>query len=296
MGATANNIAAYGEGCMYPSTSNPQSVGETITMIQNSGLTTVILSLAHIGRDYDISPPQIMGDIIYNNTLIFSEGSYVGDPSWIDPTSSNCINNLIGGSVTQVELSIGGGGVMDYQTIKKIYNQNGNSFEGTNLQNNFIALKNTLTVVSIIDTDCEETYDQASFVAFCQMCIAIGFKITFCPYTLENFWTGSLAALNTSNPGAVIWWNLQCYDGGYGNDPQTWASHITNAIPGFDTNGYILAGDWTNDTPKQTEFLMQTFANENAVSGGFLWTIDNTINNPNTLADYVTAIKKGLAL
>ncbi|HEY0394204.1 MAG TPA: hypothetical protein VGD01_06885 [Candidatus Elarobacter sp.] len=256
----------------------------------------MILSLMHIGRDYDISPTQIVGDLYYNNVLIISEGRYVGDPSWIDPVSPNCINNLIAGSVTQVEMSVGGGGVKDFQTIRQIYQANGGSFTGTNLYDNFVALKNTLPVVSLIDMDCEETYDQASFVAFCQMLIEIGFRITFCPYTYYSFWTGSLTALENSNPGSVVWWNLQCYDGGNGNDPQQWAGYITDAIPSFNTAGYILAGDWTDDSPAQMQALMQTFSMESAAGGGFIWTIDSAISGDahGDLAAYVSAIENGL--
>lgn len=290
------NIAAYGEGCMYPPTAT-QALGTTIQQIQASGLTTVILGLMHIGRDYDISPPQITGDLYFNNTLVFSQGAYVGDPDWINPTSTDNINQLIGGSVTQVEMSVGGGGVMDFETLQRIYQDNNNSFAGTNVQQNFVALKQVLPVVSIIDMDCEETYDQASFVAFCQMLVAIGFKITFCPYTNTDFWTDSLVALNTSNPGSVVWWNLQCYDGGTGNDPQRWARAITQSIPGFNTNGYILAGDWTNQGPAAMQHLMSKFAKESSVGGGFIWTIDNTISTggTSTLASYVSAIQNGLA-
>lgn len=292
--ASSLNVSAYGEGCMYPPSAS-QPVSTTFAQIQASGLTTVILSLMHIGRDYDISPSQITGDLYYNDLLIISQGSYVGDPTWIDPTSPNCINDLIGGSVTRVEMSVGGGGVLDFQTIQRIYEANANSFDGTNLQTNFVALKKTLPVVSLIDMDCEDNYDEASFVAFCQMLIAIGFSITFCPYTATSFWTNSLKAIEASDPGSVTWWNLQCYDGGAGNEPQQWADSITSVIPGFDTTGYILAGDWTNDSPQAVEQLMQTFSAQSATGGGFLWTIDSTISGGTSdLAAYVSAIQSGL--
>ena len=284
------NIAVYAEGCMYP------PAADTIPQLKQSGFSTLILGLFHIGRNYSISSPQIMGDIYFNNTLIISQGEYVGDSAW-----PGTINEAIGGSVTQISASIGGGGVMDYETIQKIYEENNNSFSGTNLETNFYQFKKTFPSISIIDMDCEETYDQASFVAFCQMLIGAGFGITFCPYTYQSFWVDSLEALNTSNPGAVKWWNLQCYDGGYGNDPQNWADAITQTIPGFNTNGFILAGDWTNDQPDGVKSLMQTFSDEKSVGGGFIWTLDNIINSypsdPLTgMEAYTTAISTGLAV
>ena len=129
-----------------------------------------------------------------------------------------------------------------------------------------------------------------------QMLAQIGFGLTFCPYAPweMNFWTGSLSALNQSNPGAVKWWNLQCYDGGNGNDPQTWATAITAAIPGFNTAGFIVAGDWSRnlakpysnpatwfwqgDCPPAVNALLSTFQGEASVGGGFIWTIDQIVN------------------
>lgn len=281
---------------MYPNSgSNLQPVSTTISQLQESGFTTAILGLFHIGRDYEITPLQIMGDIIFNNTLLISEGQYVGDPNW-----PNLINGMIKGSVQQVCASIGGGGVMDYQTIYRIYVANQYSFAGTNLENNFKVFRTVFPSISIIDMDCEETYDQESFVAFCQMLIGIGFGITFCPYMNTPFWTGSLSALHQSNPGSVQWWNLQCYDGGYGNDPATWAAAITSAIPGFNTDGFILAGDWTNDSPAAVQNLLSTFRNETGVGGGFMWTLDDMIkinpSNPTALMQaYANAIVAGLS-
>jgi hypothetical protein len=289
------NIGLYAEGYMYPSTApSSQPVSTTITQIQQSGFTTAILGLFHIGRDYAITPAQIMGDIYFNETLVVSQGSYVGDPTWL-----GLLAGMIGGTVTQVCASIGGGGVMDYETIQKIYEGNGYSFTGTNLMKNFQRLRNEFPAISVIDMDCEETYDQASFVAFCQMLSGMGFSITFCPYTNQRFWIGSLATLNTSNPGAIKWWNLQCYDGGHGNDPGAWATEIAQAIPGFSTNGYILAGDWTDDSPSAVQSLMEGFKGEAAVGGGFIWTLDQIIQqdpaDPTAvMKTYAAAISGGL--
>lgn len=296
------NFAVYAEGCMYPNTNNKQSVQQTISQLQNSGFYTAILGLFHIGRnDNEIGAYQNPGDIYFNNTLVFSDGEFVGyrgygkDPSWPDLVAS-----IKGGTVSTVCASIGGGGVFDYTTIAEIYHNNGNSFDKTNLEKNFRTMKTVLPDISIIDMDNEDNWtDVDSFVAFCKMLIDIGFAITFCPYTDKSFWTDSLKALNTSNPGAVKWWNLQCYDGGAPNDPATWASAITSAIPGFSTDGYILAGDWTNDTPAGVQALMSGFQKESCVGGGFIWTLDNIIEQ--NLSDpgkqmtaYVDAISVGL--
>lgn len=289
------NFAVYAEGCMYPATAQPfNPVSTTITQLQQSGFSTAILGLFHIGRNYEIQPTQIMGDIYFNDTLIISEGFYVGDSNW-----PALVNGLPAGTVEQVCASFGGGGVMDFQTIQRIYQSNGNSFSGTTMENNFKVFRQTFPVIDIVDMDCEETYDQTSFVAFCQMLAGLGFGITFCPYTNTEFWTSSLAELNSSDPGAVKWWNLQCYDGGTGNTPAMWAEAITGAIPNFSTTGYLVAGDWTNYGPSSTETLMSDFTDKSAINGGFMWTLDNMITaNPkdpqSEMTAYVDAISSGL--
>jgi hypothetical protein len=56
---------------------------------------------------------------------------------------------MIGGTVTQVCASIGGNGVIYYETLRKIYEGNGNSFTGTNLMSNFQLLRSTFPALSI---------------------------------------------------------------------------------------------------------------------------------------------------
>ncbi len=290
------NVPVYAEGYLYPPTAPAtQPVATTIAQLQKSGFTTPILGLFHIGRDYDISPPQIMGDLYFNDSLVISKGEYVGDSSWPD-----LVNQMVGGSVVQVCASIGGGTpVQDFGTIQRIFEQNGNSFAGTNLMASFQALRKTFPGISIIDMDCEDNYDQPSFVAFCQMLIGIGFGITFCPYMNKAFWTDCLQALNQSNPKAIKWWNLQCYDGGAGNQPSNWAAGISLAIPGFSIQNFIVPGDWTNDLPGSVEKLMAGFSADPSVGGGFIWTLDEIIQkNPQDpmaeMAAYVNAISSGL--
>lgn len=287
------NFAVYAEGIIYPTTNQP-AVSTTLSQLQNSGFTTLILGLFHIGRNFSIQPSQIMGDIYFNDTLVISEGRYVGDPDW-----PALINSALGGTVTSLCASIGGGGgVMDFETLQNIYQQNDNSYVGTNLASNLKVLKQTFPAISIIDLDCEDNYDLPSFVAFCQLVNSLGFQLTFCPYTYQQFWTNALQQLNNSNKGAVKWWNLQCYDGGHSNKPAQWAHAITEAIADFDTTAFILAGDWTNDSPSLVQSRMKSFSSP-AVGGGFIWTLDQIIANSSSdpqqaMTAYVDAISVGL--
>jgi hypothetical protein len=302
------SIAAFGLGELYP-----PNLANNMSALQTAGWTTIIVSLFHI---------DAAGNLGFNDTPIINNGQYVGSTDW--PGQLKKLVQGSGSTVTTLEASIGGWGVSDFANIQTIYQNNNKSFAGTLLQKTFQTFYTTFPVITLIDMDMENTYDQASFVAFCQMLIQIGFGITFCPYTMQSFWTASLAALNKSNPGAVKWWNLQCYAGGGGNDPQDWASAITSAIPGFNTNGFILASDWSRnlnqpssnpsswywegDCPPAMQNLLSNFATESCVGGAFVWNIDQILNYASDqkkkpdpqpcgnvgMTDYVAAINKAL--
>jgi hypothetical protein len=307
--------AAYGSGILYP----PNLTDSLSETLKSSGIETLILWAFHI---------HTSGDIIFNDTKIITYDSNVGESKYVaDDHWPSRLHGLIesGSTITQLAASIGGWATDDFLHIKQIYESNNNSFDNTALKSNFKLFKKKFPSVTLIDLDVEGpdvmNYDQTSFVAFCKMLIGIGFDITFCPYAEQDFWTGSLNALNQSNPGAVRWWNLQCYAGGAGNDATTWASYITVAIPGFKTDGYILVSDWSrfyntvekvwqgDCVPAFNEF-MSGYKSESSVAGGFLWNIDQVegyadaikrekdphecSSSDRSLADYISAIKGGL--
>jgi hypothetical protein len=213
--------------------------------------------------------------------------------------------------------SVGGGQpVVDFSSIQTIYQNNGNSFSGTMLEKNFQVLRDTFPAIEGIDMDCEDNYDQPSFVAFCEMLIGNGFNISFCPAFVSEmaFWSGSLAELEQSKPGAVKWWNLQCYAGGGGNDPKDWAAEIVSSIPGFSTDNFIVAGDWSRwynkqfqiwegDCPTDVTSLISGFSKEACFGGSFIWNMDQILDfgpqtagcgTVETMGSYVAAIKAAL--
>jgi hypothetical protein len=308
--------AAYAGGVAYPA-----SALTTITpALQQSGWNTIIFGLFHIGRtDPPTKDPQILGDIYFNDTLIISKGKYVGDPAW--PAA---VNNLVGGGIKKLLASFGGaaGWVYDFTTIQNIYEGNNNSFAGTNLEQNLKLFRQLFPSITTIDMDNEDNYNSIpSFVAFCEMLIGWQWTITFCPYTQNDFWTDSLVALEQKHPGAVVWWNLQCYDGGGGNSPDQWANYINTAFNGkFNVKGYIVASDWTRfwdpnynswrgDCPTPMQNMLSQFKGQVSVGGGFIWNIDQIYvfadsakQHPGSGCDqtggsqaaYVNAILKGL--
>jgi hypothetical protein len=254
--------------------------------VQNGGYTTIVIGMFHIGNPAAAKDTQL-GDIIFNggNPILIRGGQlfYTCAPTW----ASQIKRLKTSSSVTKVYASFGGGSpVQDFATIQQIYQQNGNSFQGTMLQTNLQLFAQTFRgAFDGIDMDCEETYDVPSFVAFCEMLINLGFAITFCPYTMQSFWDTAQNKVQAAYPGAVKWWNLQCYDGGSGNNPQKWGQGLPN--------GFIIPGDWVRfwdpssggfigDCPTDMTTLFQSFAGMSAVGGGFVYNLDlarDTVDN-----------------
>ncbi len=262
----SKNAAVYMEGYIYPdSSSKHQSVATTVSQLKNSGFTAAMLCQFHI---------YLNGDIHFNDAKIISNGNYIGAPAWPD-----LINGImVESSIKKIGASIGPA----FKPIFDIYVKNNNSFENTPIKSNFTELLKQFPSISFIDLDCEDDYVQPkAFNAFCAMLIEIGFSLTFCPYTEISFWVSALEYVETNYPGKVLWWNLQCYSGGYGNRDlayfDQWSKAISIALPHFSTDRFILAGDSTSDTPSEVEAMMKDLSASASFGGGFIWTFDHII-------------------
>jgi hypothetical protein len=322
---TALDIAAYTLDAL-----GPANIAANLDATRRAHWTTIILGLFHIGYP----PDQAEAEIFFNSTRIIKGGKDAGkfstgfDPAWPQKIAALKENSPI----TRIHASFGGGPpVVDFTTINRIYEANGNSFSGTVLETNLQLMKRTFPAIDGIEMDCEDEYDPVSFVAFCKMAIGMGFDLSFCPYQCKNFWTGALKALQSSRRGPVKWWNLQCYAGGSENVPKSWADAIKTVLPDFDTDGFILAGDWSRfldnsdpdpnnwdwngDCPAAMGRLLASFnappnapKGERPVGGGFVWNLDNIIGyaasqkqkpDPDScgnvgMNDYVNAIRTAL--
>jgi len=264
-------------------TLGPSNIQNELQNMRTNNFTTIIIGMIHIGNHGDT-----LGDIIFNGgepTLI-SNGKIVfsGAQAW-----ANQIAQLKGGGspVTKVYVSFGGGDtVVDFSTIKAIYENNGNSFEGTVLKKNLEifrqVFRDNVLAFDGVDMDCEDVYDLPSFVAFCEMMIGFGFSITFCPFVAQSdFWTPAQQQLEAKHPGIVKWWNLQCYAGGGDNTPGDWT---TPSMP----DGFLIPGDWVRfwnpnppvgwmgdcPTAMQAKFAGPGFKKQRCVGGGFVWDLD----------------------
>lgn len=305
------NIAVYAEGAL-----GPRQIAKNLPATQQAGWTTIILGLFHIGY-----PPDWPEAAIYFNDPppIIDGGKYLADTRWPDYIAQLKQNS----SITKIYASFGGwgvsekNGVQDFTTIHKIYEKNQHSFEGTLLKKSFEVFRQTFPAIDGIDMDCEDFYDKGtpnSFVAFCEMVIHLGFDVTFCPFQDPTWWADKLQRLQSNFMGdRVKWWNLQCYDGGDLNEPQTWAKEIAR-VTRRSTDGYILAGDWSRfwdpgenrwrgRCPESVKAHISPFKQQPCFGGAFIWNMDSILTGgdwsaagcasktPPGMRDYIAAIQ-----
>ncbi|HEY4414917.1 MAG TPA: hypothetical protein VGO57_04415 [Verrucomicrobiae bacterium] len=233
---SASVKGVYVGGDFYPPIANA-------ALAKNSGFNTIFLFALHVYAN---------GDIYYNDTLVAQNGSFVGDPTWGAQLAA------LRPTINRIELVIGGWTDPSFTYIKNLITAQGTGSSSI-LYQNFQALKNA-TGVDAIQYDDEQTYDATSAVAFGRMLVALGMKVTLCPYTAQSFWTSVKSQLGT-NVDAVY---LQCYDGGAGNDPANW----NNAFGGFK----VYPGLWgnTSDAPTVTS-SMRHWQQNLGITGGFMW-------------------------
>jgi len=219
------------------------------------------------------------------------------------------------GNVSAIGCSIGGGGVDDYQTIWGNFMVDGSISEDTALYKNFKALKDNFDFIDFIDFDCEEFsssyYPKYSWTetltAFGKMLKKIGFSLTFCPFVKKQIpnWMGVLKTLYTppsrtiskgKQAPTVLWINLQCYDGGEGNEPADWAKAVKETKLGIDGAAFTVPGLWCCNTEKkefgsvpaavQSQFVSWKTDKTKPVAlrGGFIWKYEDILANQNSTA------------
>ena len=190
---------------------------------QNSGFTTLFLFTLQVNSN---------GDLRYgDNGTVASNGNYVGNGAW-----NWQLAGCRGGSVSQIQMSIGNWGTQSFNNIRNLINSQGTG-SGSILYRNFRALQNFIHVDAYLMDD-ETTYDVNSMVSFCKMLTdGLGTKVSLCPYNNQGFWVN---VKNQLPNGRVTGVWLQCYDGGAGNDANQWKSALGNTA-------VLFPGDWIND-------------------------------------------------
>jgi hypothetical protein len=275
------------------------------------------------------------GDFIYNNypdDLIVRDGTFNPPNPDPDPKKAKANNEAIAkwpaqvaklkqqGSVRDVFLVVGSPPRYwpDFKNIGTMLAQD----DGAQLKKNLVALQDAFTingrcVIDGFDIDCEETLDQATqdiVVRFCEMVFDLGFKVTFCPYENPDWWRDCMRTLWNGRDGRdrdkLSWWNLQCYAGGIGNlgDLSPWIDALGAVVGPQAASSYLVPGlcpagedDVDGDVhcafgPNSFETIASGWKNPK-LRGMFLWRYDPLAldSGPNTLAEYVKAIKSGLS-
>ena len=248
--------------------------------LRASGYTTVMLWCIHVNSS--------SGNLVLNDQLLVSNGTYVGNASW--PAQLATLKTPPT-SVNRIEVSVASWGVNDFLSIQTLMNLYGTNTDSI-LYRNFQALK-TATGATAVDFDDETLYDVATAVKFGRMLSSIGYKVTLCPYTGASFWQSVYSQLGTNIVDAVY---LQCYAGGAGNNPATWNGYFpgTKVQPGmWCKNG---AGCASGNTASEVQAQMAAWKSSASIPGGFMWLYDDMLSCTagGTAADYARAINTAL--
>jgi hypothetical protein len=246
-----NRSAVYGGGPFY---SGGQAVMDDL---RASGFNTVILWSIHVEAN--------TGNLILNDKLVASNGSYVGDPGW--PARLATLRQQPTG-VTRIEVSIGSGGTNDFAAIRDLIAAQGTG-AGSILYQNFQALK-AATGADAANFDDESTYDLNSSTRFGNMLSSLGYKITFAPYTQQSYWR----SLKNALAGKVDTIYLQMYDGGALNDAGSWSTAMGMTVnPGlWSLHG---SGCLQGDAPAIVQTRMSAWKTAARITGGFMWLYDD---------------------
>jgi hypothetical protein len=306
--STPNNVL-YWSGTMLD---NAPNVDTQLQATANSGFETVLLWSLHVNTA-NPSKKVALGDFTWNDTLLLSSesGQPVFDPTGVFTKLSDRLKTLLTqGTVKKVFFSIGAGGTSDFGTIQQLYS----TPQGQKtLQNNFAQLLKSLPMVTGFDFDVEDCFDIPS-TAWLTGVLATKFQaaVTYCPYFgLEEFWEPCLESVyQAAKEQRVAWFNLQCYSGGTGQDPVTWAAFIKEnqqkngvadssgfIVPGYAANNQ--AGDGPGICPNVFTSTLSPYKGK--VGGAFVWNSQHIFDDPSpcnganaSIADYAKAITTAL--
>ncbi|KAK3312185.1 hypothetical protein B0H66DRAFT_632722 [Apodospora peruviana] len=184
--------------------------------IKSSGFNSLIIFGIGILDNSDIK--------YYSNTpgskdiVVASGGAYVGGDALSQKVRSFKSNDT---SVNRIEIS------MNSQHVRDLMSKPGPGTD-TVLARNFVALKEAWSL-DAVNNDDESLYDLANTVSFAKMLGKIGYRYTISPYTNTRFWASLQSQLNSGLKEPDLLLDrayLQCYDGGAGNNPQSWQANL----------------------------------------------------------------------
>lgn len=237
----------------------------TIKTLRESGFTYVILFNVDVQAD---------GTLKTDGETICENGKYVfykTQPYYVDDVR---LLKTQPTSINRIEICIGGWGNGSYGKIKNLIDANGTG-SNTMLYKNFKALLEAVPGIDAVNNDQEQDYDVSSAVKFHTMMYDLGLKTTIAPYTYKSYWQSFVNQLNAARPGACDRVLIQCYDGGAGNNPSDWK------LGGLE----VHAGRTDYQSAEDVSIAqMQTWHDNNGVTGGFVWIYNYETWNLNSWA------------
>ena len=243
----------------------------TIKTLRESGFTYVILFNVDVQAD---------GTLKTDGETICENGKYVfynTQPNYVDDIR---LLKTQPTSINRIEICIGGWGNGSYGNIKTLVNSKGTGRTSI-LYKNFKALLEAVPGIDAVNNDQEQDYDVSSAVKFHAMMYDLGLKTTIAPYTSKSYWQNFVNQLNAARPGALDRVMIQCYDGGAGNSPSDW--HFGD-IP-------LHAGRTNYQTNMETSIAqMQSWYDNNGVTGGFVWVYNDETWNLNSWASQMNKV------
>lgn len=251
----------------------------TITKLRNSGFTYVILFNVHVEAD---------GTLKTDGETICENGEYVFYRT--QPYYQQDVANLKTAptSITRIEICVGGAGDGSYNNIKSFINSKGTG-SNTMLYKNFKALKEAVPEIEAVNNDIESGWDVSTSAKFHIMMANIGYKTTYCPYNLKDYyWVPLHNQIRASKPKAVDRVMVQCYDGGAGNVSSnvlgTWNfTGVTERHAGL----MYYSNDWSVDK-NMAQF--QKWKDDGVATGGFVWVYNSEEWNLNAWAAGINRI------
>ncbi|TDW97473.1 hypothetical protein [Dinghuibacter silviterrae] len=256
LGQTPEQLILFGRGT-YPGDDS------TVTLIRNSGFTTLMLSSFYIHANGDVfSGDDGQHPIIHN-------GQYTGSKEWLDRIAAV----KKGGSIKRVEILLEG----------RWFNQAPNTYD---FIKDWIDSGKTGTLYAIarimkktigadaLCIDDESVYDSHSIIRFGEILHGLGLHMTLCPYTRIPFWK---TILDSSRKGLVDAVYLQCYDGGGDNTLGPWVRGMGGQVPVYPV--FLCRGSFgtcsvthNSKSPEEIRTSMQEFAREcPGLHGAGIW-------------------------
>ena len=240
--------------------------------IKNSDFNTLIIWSVHLDEK--------TCDLYLNDILVVQNGKLAPGfktATW-EAFKNDCPN------ITRIEISVSAWGTHDFEKIKKFIQRDGTG-EDTILYRNFKCLIEA-TGADAVNFDDESLYEVEPMAKFAKMCIDMGCKISFCPYSSIDFWYSLYLAIGKEHVDRIY---VQFYDGGAGNSTVTWKRKFgCDIIPGY----WCLNGNEQPTKGKKTpaEVTQHLNDNINKVCGGFMWLFDEMLS-AGTYNQYAAAIQ-----